>query len=137
MKHLLRSRLIFSFFAATLVLFVVLLAAPLASSRSALAAEPDGVDALNVELVGTYDTSTLDRRAVKVFVHEGHAYLIKNAFNSDDPASSRNAVDEVNISNPSNPQRNNTFGIDSNSGVVSGPGMGYTINDIFVRGPIV
>lgn len=136
MAHLLRSRLIFSFFAATLVLFVVLLAASPTAPRTALASGPDGgPDALNVELVGTYDTSTLDRRASKVFVHEGHAYLVKNAFNSSDPAASRNAVDEVNISNPSSPQRNNTFGI-SNSGVTSGPGMGYTINDIFVRGPI-
>lgn len=129
-----RSRLILSCIVATLVLCVVLLSVPLASPSSALAADPDGdPDALNVELVATYDTSTLDRRAESVFIHEGHTYLVTNAYNNAAPSASQNMVDEINISNPSNPQRNNTFGIDD-SGVDSGPGMGYTIRDIFVKG---
>ncbi len=134
MAHLLRSRLVFSLIVASLVLFLVLLATPLAAPYGALAATAGEVDALNVEKVGSYGLSTLGYLADRVVVVENRAYLVSNFYDFNEPYLSRNVVDQYDISNPQSPQLSRSFAIGENHEVSSEPGLAHTISDLVIEG---
>jgi hypothetical protein len=131
MTHLMRSRLILSLIVATLFLCVVLLSVPLATPQSALAAGPTGEDVVNITRLGSYPLTTLDRRAEQVLAQPFDTYLVGNILSEG-----KNVVEVFNTQKPGNPQRTQVFGF-SDSGVTSGPGAGYAVQDIFVDGPLL